>query len=468
MIKDLYIKEIRQYLYSGKIIFATVVILTLFVINALMCQRKYEQMNLLYNQEKLTNEENVRKSCSSFYDLLFVKQQSVKPPSHVAFICDASANKLDDAVAVNAFRLSSLGKLGPDNPYFSSFTSIDWTSIILIVFSFLSISLCYNAFCGERVEGTLKLILSNNVSRWKVFIVKYLGILSALTIPLLIGILLHLLVISIGGKIELDLNDYLLILFFLVLSVLFTSFNVLLFLFISVATSRPVVSLSISLITWLLLQVVIPQVLWTSSKMIVKIPTFSQVSSEDQKQSESIRKSPGYYNGWNSNWQGKAPNEFVLKRAALLNALDVSHNQIWGEYTQKLFRQTNFAMDLCKISPYSIYGFIGAIISDNGFSGLKNFYTQSENYRGSLYKFLIEKDKADPKSYHLVINDLWSFKSFISNSSLRFEEIPLFEYKRPSSVKALTELKWDISIIILWSMVLFSGGLIVFIRSDVR
>jgi len=468
MIKYLYIKEIRQYLYSGKIIFATAVILSLFIINALVCQRNYAQVNELYNQEKLTNQENIRRSCSSFSDLVFIDQQSVKPPSHIAFICDASANKLDDAVTVNAFRLSSLEKLGPDNPYFSSFTAIDWTNIILIVFSFLSISLCYNAFCGERMEGTLKLLLSNFVSRWKVFIAKYLGILSVLAIPLLVGILLHLLVIRIGGKIELDLNDYWLILLFLISSVLFISVNVLLFLFISTATSRPVISLSICLISWLLLQVVIPQIFWTSSKMMIKIPTFSQVSSEDQKQSESLWKSPDYYGGWNGAWAGKAPNENVLKRAALMNALDASNNQIWGDYTQKLFRQTNFAINLCKISPYSLYGFLGATISDNGFTGLKNFYTQSENYRKILYKFLIEKDKADPKSYHLVVNESWSFKGFMSNSSLKFEEFPYFEYKRLSAVKAFTELKWDIFIIIFWSMVLFSIGLIVFVRSDVR
>jgi ABC-type transport system involved in multi-copper enzyme maturation permease subunit len=468
MIKDLYMKEIRQYLYSGKIIFATVVILSLFIINALMCQHNYDKLNALYNQEKLTNEENIRKLCSSFSTLVFINQQSVKPPSHLAFICDASANKLDDAATINVFRLSSLEKLGQGNPYFSSFTAIDWTSIILIVFSFLSISLCYNAFCGERSEGTLKLVLSNYVSRWKVFIAKYIGILSVLTMPLLLGILIHLLVICIGGKIELDLNDYWLILLFLVSSVLFISFNALLFLFISAATSKPVISLSISLITWLLLQVVIPQVFWTSSKMMVKIPTFSQVSTEDQKQSESLWNSPSYYSGWNGEWAGKAPNEYVLKRAALMNALDVSHNQIWGEYTQKLFRQTNFAMNFCKISPYSLYGFLGATISDNGFSGLKNFYAQSENYRESLYKFLTEKDKADPKSYHLVVNESWSFSGFMSNASIMFEEIPYFEYKRFSAVKALTELRWDIFIIIFWSMVLFSAGLIVFVRSDVR
>jgi hypothetical protein len=213
---------------------------------------------------------------------------------------------------------------------------------------------------------------------------------------------------------------------------------------------------------------VIPQVFWTSSKMMVKIPTFSQVSSEDKIQSESLWKSPSYYGGWNGDWAGKAPNENVLKRAALMNALDASNNQIWGDYTQKLFRQTSFAMNLCKISPYSLYGFIGAIISDNGFSGLKNFYTQSENYRESLYKFLIEKDKADPKSYHLVVNESWSFSSFMSNASLRFEEIPFFEYKSLSAVKALTELKWDIFIFIFWNMVLFSIGLVVFMRSDVR
>lgn len=468
MIKDLYIKEIRQYLYSGKMIFSSVVIISLFIINALICQHNYQQRNALYNQEKLSNEENVRKSCSSFSDLVFSNQQSVKSPSHVAFICDASADKLDDAVTINAFRLSSLEKLGSDNPYFSSFTAIDWTNIILIVFSFFSISLCYNAFCGERAEGTLKLVLSNYVSRWKVFISKYLGILSVLTIPLIIGVLLHLLVIRIGGKIELDLNDYWLILLFLVSSVLFISLNVLLFLFISTATSRPVVSLSISLIIWLLLQVVISQVFWTSSRMIVKIPTFSQVSTEDQKQSESLWKSPSYYGGWSSDCIGKAPNENVLKRAALMNVLDVSHNQIWGDYTQKLFRQTNFAINLCKISPYSLYGFLGATISDNGFSGVKNFYTQSENYRESLYKFLIDKDKADPKSYHLVVNESWSFKDFMSNASLRFEEIPIFEYKRLSAIKALTELKWDIFIIIFWNMVLFSIGLVVFVKSDVR
>jgi ABC-2 type transport system permease protein len=468
MMSVLYVKEIRQHLYSGKIIFALTIILSLFIINALLCQQVYDQQNRLSNQQKLKNDEHIRKSCSSLVNLVFTNQQFVKPPSHVAFICNASANKLDDAVTVSVFRLSSLEKMGVNNLYFSSFTAIDWVNIILIVFSFLSISLCYHAFSGERMEGTLKLVLSNFISRWKVFIAKYLGILTVLIIPLFIGVLLHLLIIRIGGKIELNINDYGQISLFLALSVLFISFNVLLFLFISVITSRPVISLSISLIIWLLFQIVIPQIFWTSSKMMVKIPTLSQIATEDQKQSAALWESPNYYGGWESSWVGKAPDDKVRKRAALMDALDASYNRILGDYKQRLFRQTNFAMNLCKISPFSLYCFLGATISDNGFSGLQKFYIQSENYRKSLYDFLIEKDKADPKSYHIVTNEEWSFRSFMSNAGLKFEEVPSFLYRPASAYQVFAEMKWDFAIIIFWNILLFSLGMVMFVRYDVR
>ncbi|MFC1562899.1 hypothetical protein ACFL4Z_02485, partial [candidate division KSB1 bacterium] len=78
------------------------------------------------------------------------------------------------------------------------------------------------------------------------------------------------------------------------------------------------------------------------------------------------------------------------------------------------------------------------------------------------------KDKQDKDSYHLIWNEEWASKTFCSEKPVAFEEIPQFEYRKPSLQETLNDCLWDFLILVLWNLVLFAGTFVAFLRYDVR
>jgi len=333
--------------------------------------------------------------------------------------------------------------------------------------SFICISFAYNAFSGEKVSGTLRLVLSNRVSRWQIITGKWLGILILVLIPLSIGILLNLLIIIISG-IDLSGRDFIVILYFLLVAIFFLSFNILLGFFISTLTSRPVVSLSISLIIWVILNIAAPSISWLMAKELTPVRSLAKIQARHNEKSGELWRSDMYYDGWRSEWAGQPPNELVLKRAALMDALDELYAATWMDYVNNVFAQTREGIIVSKISPYSLFRFIGETISDNGCSGFVRFYNQARKYHDEYHNFLKAKDRADKDSYHLVVNETWTFKTFMSNKPVEYNEIPVFQYSSPSIRDTIHDTLPDVMILVLWNILLFTGSFFAFVRYDVR
>ncbi len=333
--------------------------------------------------------------------------------------------------------------------------------------SFICISFAYNAFSGEKVTGTLRLVLSNRVSRWQIITGKWLGILTVVLIPLIIGFLLNLLIIIISG-IDLSGKDFVVILYFILVAILFLSFNILLGFLISALTSRPVVSLSISLIVWVILNIAAPSISWLMAKELTPVRSLAKIHATHNEKRNELLNSDRYYAGWRGEFWGQPPNELVLKRAAWIDALDELYVATWMDYVNNVFAQTRKGINVSKISPYSLFRFIGETISDNGFSGFVRFYDQARRYQDLYHNFLKDKDQADKDSYHLVVNEGWTFNTFMSNKPVEYNEIPVFEYDPPGVGETVQDTLVDVMILMLWNIFLFAGSFIAFVRYDVR
>ena len=88
---------------------------------------------------------------------------------------------------------------------------INWV-FIGVLMSFFTILFTFDAIAGERMRGTLSLILSNTVSRGQVLLGKYLGAFVTVFLPLVMGVLVNLLVVLLIGGIPFDGSDWLCIL----------------------------------------------------------------------------------------------------------------------------------------------------------------------------------------------------------------------------------------------------------------
>jgi hypothetical protein len=76
---------------------------------------------------------------------------------------------------------------------------IDWVFIVGIIGSLMAFLLTYDAISGERESGTLKLILSNPISRSGLLLGKLLGSISVLFIAIGFGWIISLLILAATG-----------------------------------------------------------------------------------------------------------------------------------------------------------------------------------------------------------------------------------------------------------------------------
>lgn len=468
MIKEFIIKEIQEQIFTFKMVFYTCVILIVMIINGFVFTINYNKQITKYNEFKNENLTNIRKEASSLFKLLFYEQRQIKPPSKFAFISEAEETMLPNGMWINFFEESQPEFYKGQNVFFSQFNSVDWIFILIYIIGFICIAFSYNAFSGEKEKGTLKLIFSNSIPKWKLIVGKLVGILICICIPFIIGCMLNLLIIQMNPAVSFGAVDYILILVFMSVAILFISFNILLGFFVSTLTSRPIHSLNMVLVIWIFLSIILPSISWISAKKMVDISSNQKIAEQIESEEIKIMKSGKYYTGWDGSDAGKPPNKNVRSRAEWVNVTTNLRMNIWNSFLNDNIKQTNIAILYSKFSPVSVFRFIGERISDNGFYGFLRFHNQVMNYKNVFKDFAIDKDKQDKDSYHLIWNESWAAKTFFSQKPVDFNEIPKFEYQKASLKEVLNNCLWDFLILVLWNIVLFTGTFVAFLRYDMR
>ena len=118
-------------------------------------------------------------------------------PYHVPTLVESAG----DAEVISIYGTQDI----PVNPLLRVFTTIDLSNVIGIVLSLMAVFMVFDAFSGEREQGTLPLIMTCPVSRLELVVSKFLGGLITLSIPLLLGFTVVLLIWSLSPAIRLDL-----------------------------------------------------------------------------------------------------------------------------------------------------------------------------------------------------------------------------------------------------------------------
>jgi len=488
MVKNIFLKELYEYLQDNRMVLSITIILILMILNGVIFITSYERNNQTHrkivtqNQNKLRHNKNSKnymlkavkakvsgrelEKQNTLFDLVFLKQKLLKKPSKLGIISKAKSGLIPDGISATYFSIENPKRLKSKDTFSNKYVSMDWANILIYFISFMCICFAYNAFSGEKFNGTLKLMLTNKVSRWQIIMGKLLGIITVILIPFLLGMLIDLLIISINDQIALNWNHLSIILYFIFGAIIFVSVNVLLVFFISLITSTPAQSLSISLITWVVLVIVIPNTSWLIAKQITPVKTIEELSRIEEKRKNEATKDCSW--SWSNKWENKPPNEKVLKRAKCQNIETKIHNEIWNSYRKNIIAQTNTGITLTKISPFGVFRFFGENLSDKGFTGYEKFYYQFTNYHDVYKNFIEEKDAADKESYHLIWNELTHARTFMSNKKVAYNEIPQFQEQALTFKKALKKTQWDITILFCWCIVLFYLSFITFVKYDVR
>ena len=338
---------------------------------------------------------------------------------------------------------------------------IDWV-FIGIFMSFFVILFTFDAIAGERAQGTLSLMMSNQISRGQMLSAKYIGAFFTIMVPLAIGILMNLLVIYLSGSIPFDSGDWFRILGMVGLFALHISIFILLGLFFSSRVSNAITSLVWLLLTWVCLAFIFPSLLGLFVGTLDPIPSIEIVSSRKRAQLANIEDEFRPLETLEVTKLSEAPapdNPSATRRwATYFTRRHETKTRMADEHVNQQFRQVQLARELTQISPIACFQYAMEGLANTGIVSYMNFVKQVRRYRQTFIDFIETEDKSDPDSLHIYpVREGLSQKSVDPNIVPRFKE----HISHQSVI-------FPVILLILFNILFFAAAQLSFLKSDLK
>ena len=393
--------QIREGLKDARFVFLAALILLAFLINGLIFSIQYDAEIQTWRAAVAENGRLWEPTAGNLQSLANYEQSMVRPPSPLSFVVGGQEDKIPNSMTVNAFQYLDPQTVSRDNKIMPVVYPLDWAFIIGSLMTLLAVFLSYDSICGEKRDGTLSLVLSNPVSRLKVFFGKFLGLLFVLVSTLLAGIVLNLAVLVLSGGWSAGAALIETLVLVTIYAVLLLSLTLLLGITVSSIAKLPAVSLVVLLVLWVGMVVVVPGLAWITSEQTIKVPSSFELEREMAAAANAIWESKGElaqslpadlfaenYRLWSEGWV-----EVLALRQVIRD--DAEATQI---------RQAETMHGISSISPTGLFENSLRKLCGTGVVGFRSFYRTARRYQQQLHEFVVQRDKLDtnPRNPHLV------------------------------------------------------------------
>jgi ABC-type transport system involved in multi-copper enzyme maturation permease subunit len=466
MILDLFKKDIVDSLLSLRLTLGFLLVISLMATGSLLFIADYRTQLSDYDGQVNENLASLTRQVSGpeglYRAFSWGRQNIYRRPHHLSFLAEGGEKDLPNGYRVNAFKLE-----GPDyslrsNPLLGDFDALDWAFIVGVVLSFAAILLAHDSINGEKQRGTLRLILSNSVPRARFLISKYLSALTLLTIPLIIGSLAGLLIITGSGLVTLTADDWLRVGMLFLVSLLYLSLFIALGLLISTLLKEPQASLVVSLLAWVVLVIVIPSGSTLTGTLQVNVPNAAAVQEEAQRAAAEAKRNYDQRHPHPDNWimSGQwSPGEPLFRAFQV----DDARNRVFDRYEDLKAAQVLFSQDLSRVSPTGLYRSAALSISGSGILHYRRFTQQARDYRETLRSFV---EALCPGEKTLPSFGQGTHPT--ARLTIDFQAVPKFEERRTTIGEEWNRAVWDTGVLALLNVILFALTWVLFLRSDVR
>ena len=390
-----------------------------------------------------------------------------------------------------------------DNPLPILFPPLDFLFIVTIIMSLLAILFSYDAIAGERQSGTLRLVISNSISRTKILFGKLVGGAASLVIPFILALLVGALYISVNPAIQWDGSAWAELALLTAASITFITLFYLLGLMVSTFSRYSATSIMNCLFLWILLILVIPNMCPYISAQFYRIPSIKETERKDleieihslevyrELNKESAKKFKSYYGKLWSEFEsmefgGVLDDDVVLKHReaaqqratadpefkAMMDAfreevekarqelirIRKESDKLWEDLDTKVAVQTKLAKNLACISPFANFVYVARDLTGTGLRSLEYFEQVKGEYSGRFWSYVGKKVQQAKK------ND----PTFTWDSFLDLSERPRFVFKEESLRGKLNAVLPYWGILVLFNVVFFVAAFAGFMRYDVR
>ena len=421
--------------------------------NAIGYLGEYKVQSVVYEKKVSASLNKMRSNADSLYNLLGFSIKN--PPRRITtsngYITVGSIWRMEYPQSN-----PSLWDIMPD------YTNVDWGDIISIVLSLVALLFTFDAISAEQERGTLRLTLSNSVSRGTVLISKFLAAMIAIGIPFLIAALINLFLLYTSGSIVLESSEWLRLGAIALIAFIFLSIFLALGLLISSRASNSSTSLTILLLIWTVWVVLLPSTLGALTSGLQPTMTSEEFDDRVQNLFDNLEAKYDRHQRFSKMPTRKIPaSEGTLLWSKYITEEAEHREKLNEEHLNAQIAQVQLARSITRISPASSVRYATESLAGTGFTRHVQFLENVRRYGDEFRTFLIETDRADPESPHAI-----GPREGTSQKPVRFASIPKFE-DRISFSGAYNAAATDILLLLLFSGVLFAGAFLSFLRVDV-
>ena len=465
-------KEVLENILSLRFALSLLLVVATFAVGGFAFVSKYQQQMQDYSVDSNRSLTALRNQTTRLYRLALHKQELYRAPKPLTLCVEGFEKSMPNYYRLNAFSKELPQIKGRTNALMFGFFDVDWVFIVSLFLSFAAMVFAHDSLCGEKEAGTLALLLAGSVPRHKILLGKYIAIMLTLGIPLLLGILVNLLIVTRSSAVAIHAGEWLKILVIVLMSFLYLSVFALLSLFVSSLAKRSVISMVVLLFVWVGLVIVIPSSGRTVAQAFHKVPT--QVELQRQINEAMGRIWDDCIAGKYGERAGTATpdvNECDPEgRARFRNDSAQQRNRMIDEHVNRMITQVAIGRQFTGISPTEIYRRACESIAGTGIQRFSQLCRQTTRYQNDLKDHICSRDNEDSDSLHLPSEDSYAAGMWktISHQRVDFDGVPRFQEQDLALGQSLKLAIWDIGLLVLFNLAFFTAAFVSFSRYDVR
>jgi len=471
MFKVLVLKEARDLLLSTKFIIAFAVCALLILLSFFMGAEDFNGAQARYEAAKA---ENLR-HLEGLTDWFSVGQNRIfLPPDPVEALVTGVSNDIGRTIEVEGRgELSANDSRYSDEPIFAMFRFLDLAFIFTVVLSLFAILTGYDAVCGEKEQGTLRLAFANSLSRRIYLAGKFVGSFIALVIPLLLALALGSLILLIMG-LPLDGGDWLRLILIVVTGLLYFGAFLTMSIFLSALTKRSSSSFLIMLVIWIFSVLIIPRASVLLAGRAVDVPSVDEISTQKavyrSELWEEDRKKMGNFKSGNEDDAEKLMDEFNRHMEKIADERDKKMSEFSGRLNEKRRnaqnRREKLAFSLARLSPSGSLTLALSSLAGTSLALKDRFLSEAQAYQDVYGAFMKEKTGINPGGRILM------FKVDTDDGEEPEEidptELPEFNFKGIPLTESINAALPDMGILALFNIIFLFGALAAFSKYDLR
>ncbi|HYA48492.1 MAG TPA: ABC transporter permease subunit, partial [Burkholderiales bacterium] len=377
-----------------------------------------------------------------------------------------------------------------DDPLPVMFPLIDLVFIVTILVSLIALILSYDAVCGEKEDGTLKLMLSNGLARSKVVLAKFAGGTLTIAIPFLVSLATGMLIILVHPRVSWTGADWGGLGLIVAGAVFYISVFYLIGVLISAVHKSSASSIMTSLFVWVLLVLVIPNLSPYVASFLAPAPSRIKVNREISRLTDTARDDLG--RKLQAQYRAEAVKQYpilaerlseseVKRRVAAdpeyrkaYEAMRANVERAWkdanetqsakadalnDDLSRREAAQTGLARSISMVSPLADFSYLATDLSSTGTRNKIHFVELRKVWDHAFGGYEIKKMAGmrakDPTG------DAW-------NTAIDMTDAPRFQYFEEGVGGRVKAALPPFAVLVGYCVVLFAAAYVAFIRYDAR